>query len=281
VAETEKNRTKAESKYLWRFVTLTFPTLELNVLQSLEFLQEAWAIFRKTELYQRVFYSGGKGVEVTFRELGYHVHIHCLILSPWLEQGTLRKEWTKALKLAAGRKGIKIEFETKHREAIVDVRLARVKNSPDGRKVQVWAPDSSEKQPIDPVREVVKYMTKPSEFLDWPDIELMRLAEIERWPRMFEVLGAVVRKSAVPSARAILDLIGALDASLDNRGLSVPRKANIWKLPRDLPMEEWAWRYDRRVERQTEYRMEWLKYRNWNAVYTLLDGRVFGFGVLD
>jgi hypothetical protein len=180
----------------WRFVTLTCPTLKgVELVDALHFFQRSFSLLRKRKFWTAKVQAGFKGVEFTTGESsenwtletdGYHVHIHALLLSDWLAWSELGEEWTQCLEKTAAEFGQTLIFNTSHGRAIVDVREAVEKKKRNTNKVVALN---------DAVAELTKYLTKAESWLKVSDAELVKIAELERLPRMFEFL-AEARNSA-------------------------------------------------------------------------------------
>jgi hypothetical protein len=108
---------------------------------------------------------------------GYHVHIHLVILSRWLNWNALREEWTECLQHSWSEAGISHGINTRDGLAVCNVK-AVTKNNYDGA-----------------LCEVAKYITKPDSWLSIPRNQLVEIASVTRWPRMFELLGECRRRS--------------------------------------------------------------------------------------
>lgn len=196
---------------LQSFVTLTAPTLpasEVSLIQSLSIFQDAWRRLTKHNYWRSKVRAGVKGVEFTLgrgheregREWmpevdGYHVHIHTIVFAPWLEWRTLRAVWTNCLRAAWRQAGIENGINTKDGFAIVDVRKVT------GRKVKGQRALISEDGAV---CEVAKYITKCESWLKVPDVQIGGVAAVEKWPRMFELLGDCreQRQESGPASRA-------------------------------------------------------------------------------
>jgi hypothetical protein len=181
----------------WRFVTLTMPTMaarDVPLLAALYVVARAWRLFSKRDWWSGLVRAGVKGVEFTLgnpkrleregREWspevdGYHVHIHLLVLSGWVEWSKLREEWSECLRASWSEQGIEQSINTKDGLAVCDVRLIVNRKQGAGRGI------TSEGA----VNEVAKYVTKCESWLSVPESQLVEVASIERWPRMFELLG--------------------------------------------------------------------------------------------
>jgi hypothetical protein len=193
-------RPAMRSGYLWRFVTLTMPTLPgVSLPVAMDVIARAWRLFSGKRSASYKWWSesvsaGVKGVEFTLGDSkrlqregrewspetdGYHVHVHLLVLSRWIEWRRLREEWTACLKLSLAEHGIEQGINTRDGLAVCDVRL--VVNKKQGSKSTITGKGA--------INEVAKYVTKSESWLSVPDAQLVEIASIERWPRMFELLG--------------------------------------------------------------------------------------------
>ena len=84
-----------------------------------------------------------------------------------------RKEWTDCVRIAF--EEFNIPFEVKNKDGLLSVKIERVTASPNGLKGAV--------------QEVCKYITKSDSWEKLPEKDLMEIASIERFPRMFELFG--------------------------------------------------------------------------------------------
>lgn len=184
------------------FVTLTMPTLpaaQVSLLQTLQVVRRAWRLFSQLGWWQAKVRAGVKGAEFTLGDRyrreqrawspaldGFHVHLHLLILSPWLNGHVLREKWTNALLTAWEEVGIYHDINTRDGLAVCHLKPVTQANC-EGV-----------------LSEVAKYITKSESWLSIPDEQLVEIASVERWPRMFELLGecraAASRSSAATSA---------------------------------------------------------------------------------
>lgn len=118
--------------------------------------------------------------------------------------GNLQDEWTRCITQAASEFGREIEWNasaeyegwysrfpvhagevvevqpTTAPRANVDVRLVREKGRPSDGEIGLTGA----------LKELTKYITKSSSWSDVSDDQLVEIAEVKRWPRCFELLGA-------------------------------------------------------------------------------------------
>ncbi len=200
-ARAAVSRAVPSGGYLWRFITLTMPTLPgVSLPVAMSVIARSWRLFNgkrgaSYKWWSESVRAGVKGVEFTLGDAkrlqregrewtpeldGYHVHVHLLVLSKWIEWLRLREEWTACLKVSLCEHGIEQGIGTKDGLAVCDVRL--VVNKKQGSKRGIITGEGA-------INEVAKYVTKSESWLKVPDAQLIEIASIERWPRMFELLG--------------------------------------------------------------------------------------------
>jgi hypothetical protein len=158
----------------WEFITLTMPTLiDLGLLETRAVLDRAWQLFRRREWWLSRVRGHAKSEEFTFGRVGYHWHYHLLAASRYLNFQELRAEWTSCLALAWEGAGRELICDTDDGLAMVKVKRVA------GRRL-----DGA-------VLEVCKYLTKTESWGEIPAADLIAVAEIPRWPRMFELAGCL------------------------------------------------------------------------------------------
>lgn len=205
-----------KSERLW-FVTLTMPTIAANespLLLTLTVIARAWRLFSQRAWWREMVRAGVKGVEFTLGDErkrsasnrswsadldGYHVHLHLVILSPWLPTKTLREEWTECLQSAWDEVGITRGINTSDGLAVCHIK-AVTKHNFDGV-----------------LCEVAKYITKSESWLSIPESQLLEVASVDRWPRMFELLGEC-RGQSSSKRQAIAAIVNSDDVA----GISIP-----------------------------------------------------------
>jgi hypothetical protein len=196
----------------WFFVTLTAPTLpahQVSLLETIGAIYDAWGEFTKHGAFDEV--SGGavtwnsitrasvKGTEFTLGKQhekearswdaerdGYHVHIHLVAVAKWVDAGKLRRAWSKCLRRAWERRDINAGINTRDGLAVCHIRLVTDRKARG--KTSIINIDSA-------IAEVAKYITKAESFLSIPEDQLIEVASVRRWARMFEVLGDCRNKS--------------------------------------------------------------------------------------
>jgi hypothetical protein len=286
----------------WFLTTLTMPTLpakDAPLFVTLEIVYEAWRAFTKTGTWGRLSRASVKGVEFTLgrrhieegREWdaecdGYHVHIHLLAVARWIDAGTLRREWSKCLLAAWHSRGIEQGINTRDGLAVCHLRL--VTNRKVRKSGSVISMDGA-------VCEVAKYITKAESFLTIPEQQLIEVAGVRRWPRMFELLGGC--RSPRSSGRGDQDATGeAATDYLDTKNLSAAgdalreqmKEALRASRPRSLPLrqrglelllsgewERWNEELTAHVAVQRSYRRLMLSESFPSATFRALDGEVW------
>ena len=173
----------------WFFITFTMPDLALSDLPLsviAEIKQTAWKKFAHYEpnknkfqtWFQEHFRGGFKNCEFTVTDSDtYHYHLHGLMIGSYKIQRNnfiaIRSEWTKALRFAFQKHGVKWQCKTKDGLAVVNVQ--KVTNR---EKV---------------INEVSKYVTKNDSWSKIPDGQLLEIASMARFWRMFESFGVCRR----------------------------------------------------------------------------------------
>lgn len=161
--------------------------------------------------WSKALWAAGKGIESKIHVDGAaHVHAHLLALTRYLKQDVLTCEWYAAQVRALRR----LCREQRRPVPVgpwpclqVDLRAVRSKDPREG--------DATWQEAIE---EVSKYITKPEDFTELSEAgswRLLETCEVERWPRMFELLGAA-RSSARRAASLDTSCISALREELSD-----------------------------------------------------------------
>ncbi len=180
----------------WYFPTFTMPDLavgELPLPLIAEIKQTAWGHFTHCETnekksktwFQEHFRGGFKNCEFTISDYEtYHYHLHALMIGSYKIQRNnfveIRSAWTKSLKFAFQKHGVDWQCGTKDGLAVVNVEKVDFSNH---EKV---------------INELCKYVTKSDSWSKIPDAQLLEIASMARFWRMFESFGVcrqIVRQS--------------------------------------------------------------------------------------
>ncbi len=168
----------------WRSLVLTMPLMVgADVTDAISRINDAFRRLTNRQFWKSRVRGGVKGVEFTVRPDGYHAHIHLLVLSEFLPinaereresrnaSGNLQAEMAHCLRAAGAHVNGELAL------AVYDVRRQHERKT--GESVTL------EKA----VLETTKYLTKTESWDEIADGELVKVAEVARWPRMFELLG--------------------------------------------------------------------------------------------
>ena len=214
---------KMRGRLAWSFLTLTLPRVEHgSPFQEVRRFVRAFDLFRKREAWGDKVRAAVKGVELklsTFMgAVGIHVHGHVLMLARWWRWQDLRREWFACVQRATlDIYGEELDAEALEAQVeggvITDIRTVRSKHHEGEVPLE------------DALQETLKYITKPD---DWADLVqagqvgrrmLLELEEVERWPRMFELLGtARERKGTAADPADAEGGRGFLDTACVNDG---------------------------------------------------------------
>jgi len=207
----------------YNFITFTVPNLGLNLLATRALVSASWQLFRKRKWTKSVIIGYAKSEEFTLTRKGYHYHIHLLVRSKYIFFDRLRTEWTECVRAAYKAAGIDLKVSTADRLLIVNCqRVSSVTGA---------------------IKEVCKYITKSDSWRKISKKELLQVALITRWHRMFELGGTFAErnrnKAPLPSTTDELNFFKEPDASsvinkiiLDNKNLSDggrPSSTESWR----------------------------------------------------
>jgi hypothetical protein len=274
----------------YQFITLTMPNPGLSLLRSRGIIDRAWALFRKRDYFKERIRGGSKSEEFTVTPNGYHYHIHLLCVTRFISFERLRREWTECLKISFAECSLPFDVATSDGLAMVNVQRV------SGRKNLQNA-----------VLEVCKYITKSDSWEKIPPTDLIEIASIKRFPRMFELFGCfrdhrkpenAPSSSASDHEKLIVDeteFIGNT-AILDTKQISDGKNSCLDEYSGNSPPEEMLkrrrrenWRVyiekygldtylDRlanELDRAREYRRFVLKWQYPFATFYTLDGETF------
>lgn len=274
----------------YQFITLTMPNPGRSLLRSRSIIDRAWSLFRKRDYFKDRIRGGSKSEEFTITENGYHYHIHLLCVTRFISYERLRREWTECLEVAFKDSGI--EFNVLTSDSLAMVRVERV---------------SGKKNLQNAVLEVCKYITKNDSWEKIPPADLIEIASIKRFPRMFELFGcfrdhrenqkseasveapnseASVKYNESDGAKTILDTKQISDGSdsfsdefsgnSPPEDVSKPRRRENWRVfIEKYGIDDYIERLTNEIHRAWEYRKYALKSRYPFAQFCTLDGIAF------
>lgn len=187
--DSERYGYKKKFNWGYRWVHLTFTMTHADgseTFPEVKRFNKAWDKFRKRQVWTENVFAGVKGVEDRLTWRGSHVHGHVLALMRRVDLPSWVAAWRECL-----------GGQADEPVGSIEMRTVRPKVSDP----------AAEETMAEALAEVTKYITKPGDLLD-PDPEtgrlvpaevLVRLCQVPRWPRMFELLGAA-REKAGPDA---------------------------------------------------------------------------------
>ncbi len=259
-------RTQFRQGLRWRSLVLTMPLMKgADVTDSIARINDAFRRLTNRQFWKSRVKGGIKSVEFTVRPNGFHAHIHLLLLSGFIPANAER---AKKSRTPSGN----LQDEMKH---CLTAAGARVEGSPI-----VWVADTKrqgERTHGDEITlekalaENCKYLTKTESWDSIPDSQLVKVAEVKRWARMFEVLGAARGVSDKEADKKRGEVEGAERTSVHTPSLFNGEKSATWRqeLAR-MPFEEWKlWMKDR-IRRAQEFRVKQLKTKFPYALFTPL-----------
>jgi hypothetical protein len=282
----------------YRFITLTMPEVFASFKKTMKIQKRAWDLFRKLKIVKDYFAAIIKSIEFTVRLNGtYHDHMHLLAITFFLPEKLLKQAWTDCVRTAFQDFGI--EFVAS--QANVNMKLVVPTVTKGEEKKQITYDNA--------IQETCKYLTKTTTWAEIPAEQLIEIAEIERWDRMFEISGrfretmarlkaedaAADSSSTVNNKTPLSDAVarelnyvhtdGITDGDHENASENFDSAEEI---PAEKPKRE-SWRdvirrdglekYLEKFYRQLEYAQKIRKLRLIlkypDAVFTDLDGRAW------
>jgi hypothetical protein len=280
-------KTQFKDSLRWRSLVLTMPLMKgADVTDSIKCINDAFRRLTNRPFWKVLVRGGIKSVEFTIRPDGFHVHIHLLVLSKFMpvnaerekqsrtQTGNLQAEMKHCLEAAgASVNGLPVV-------AVYDVKRQGERHHNDQSI-------SLEKALL----ETCKYLTKTESWDEIPDHQLIKVAEVKRWPRMFEILGRARCASdketkpeteTEPREMESTSDEGAKPTSVHTPPLSNGQGTKISKRSRGeswrvllarVPFDDWKQLMGARIARAQKFRVEQLVEMFPVASFRTLDGK--------
>jgi hypothetical protein len=290
----------------WRSVLLTQPLMKgSDPIAATERIQRAFGLLIERVFWKTRVKGGIKGVEFTVRVTGnetngFHVHIHLLVLSKFiavdaetatrferhlkkfnLSDKTLQGEWRYCLNKAGASDDSRLSYKR------LVVSVMDTKNHSERLR--------GDKTNESAILETAGYMCKFESWKEISDKDLLRIAEIERWGRMFEVLGA--GRESYNESKADIGETGDTanaDASLvpkpnlksgnkdlANKSLNTAKKFTWRTRFKSMTFSAWKRWQESEIEKIQAFRRRQLALMNPLATFMTLDGEVWDFEMVD
>ena len=261
-----------------RLLTVTMPHLQ-GFTASLDVFDAALVLLKKRQWFKQTIRAAVVGCEFTVTATGYHVHAHILAWSKWVRWDEFGRQWTECLERAASALGVKMDFDTAHGRAVVDVRLVKrqATHIKDWRTRNIVGLD-------DAINEVCKYVVKGSDFDKVPASELIAIEQALYRRRMVETFGECARsaKQAVSGREPYLDTQGISDGKQsDSEPVKRPRSESLRligaRMIREGRRAAWLEYLKRVVEKRRRWRKRQLAQseQGANATFRTLDGQTW------
>ncbi len=290
----------------YRFVTLTMPQVFASFKKTMKIQKRAWDLFRKLKIVKDYFAAIIKSIEFTVRTNGtYHDHMHLLAITFFLPEKLLKQAWTDCVRTAFQEFGI--EFVAKGLNVNMKLVVPTVTKGEEKKQITL---DGA-------IHETCKYLTKATTWAEIPADQLIEIAEIERWDRMFELSGrfrqtiqrlkaedAAADSCTMNNKAPLTDSVARELDYVHTDGITDGELSETSKIENQLPAQpdeisqkpkRESWRdvirreglaaYIEKFNHQLEYARKIRKLRLMNkypdATFTNLDGRPWGFIVVD
>lgn len=231
------------------FITLTIKNPSLSLLATREIVNRSWTLFRKRSVCVALIRGGSKSEEFTVTANGFHYHLHLLVMSRYLHYQEIRRAWTECVEKAFSEHGLKLDVDT------ADGLLWVVIKPVFDRKGIVF--------------EVCKYLTKSDSWLKIPAAQIIEVASVERWPRMFELFGSFAEISAqepIVHTKGISDGLPITKLNqLDERHVS---ESESWRIQVErLGLFEYFMQLQKQVNRANDSRLRYLRDKWPDAIF--------------
>ena len=199
----KKKSVTEQEKY--RFVTLTMPKVNLSCIETLNLLRRAWELFRKLDFTKNYFSGFVKSTEFTVRnDKTYHAHLHLLAVSVFIPEKLIKKYWLNCVRTAFNESGVKFKANA------VVVNLKKV--------------DSIDAA----LNEICKYLTKSESWSAVPKAHLLEVANVARFPRMFEMTGRLKKTAQRIKAQKLFEKqLRAETKNAENTGVNYLDKNGV------------------------------------------------------
>jgi hypothetical protein len=176
----KKKSVTEQEKY--RFVTLTMPKVNLSCIETLNLLRRAWELFRKLDFTKNYFSGFVKSTEFTVRnDKTYHAHLHLLAVSVFIPEKLIKKYWLNCVRTAFNESGVKFKANA----VVVNLK-------------KVGSIDAA-------LNEICKYLTKSESWSAVPKAHLLEIANVARFPRMFEMTGRLKKTAQRIKAQKLFE----------------------------------------------------------------------------
>lgn len=221
-------------------ITLTLPHEGLPLLTCRKILLTAWQLFRKRKWFTDTIRGCAKSEEFTLTRRGFNYHCHLLVRSRYVSYHKLRSEWTECLVKAFDFHGKSLSIATADNLAVAHYR-------------RITSLDAA-------VNEVAKYVTKSDSWSKLRSEDLVAVASIRRFPRMFELLGSF----KIPLLASVVDEgdLGEDEAYLDTTSLSDGDSCPGWRGKlQQLGAAAYLTHLGDEISEKSAFRIEQLKHR--------------------
>ncbi len=291
-----------------RYVVLTMPDdslSHLSLLKQRKVFYKAWDLLIESDWWRDNVRGVVRCDEFTVK-LGrknlYHYHSNLLLDCGFLAILRLRQQWAKYLKKSYEYyKHYDIEWDCPTKDGLPDVYIKRIVSKVNDEKKEI----SREKV----ISELCKYATKPQDWKDVPVEDIIEIAELPRFPRMFDLTGScktiakgIRRKPPQNAVNSPENVVNEQDNYCSNlnhstyvhtKPLSVPKtpaSSNYFGRPppklkqkslfrrlqdNEITLEQYKIEHSFSLERTKRFRKIQLRQRYPFATFQTLDGQSF------
>jgi hypothetical protein len=144
-------------------------------LVAIEVYQKAWALLRKRKLFVERVRAGYRGIEFTVNQTSglVHVHLHALLLSKFLRPSDVRAAWQDCITKAWQSVGVSLLFPASG----AVIKIVHELTARNGGSLE------------NAILETAKYCADGAAWASLSDSDLIEIANLDRFPRLFETVG--------------------------------------------------------------------------------------------
>lgn len=186
------NAQKAAKGERFSFATFTIPNVGTSLTTARELVDRSWTLFRKRKLCVSLIRGWSKSEEFTVTPNGFHYHLHCIFLHQWFLYQELRRVWTDCVQIAFEERNIPFTCPTS--DGLLYVVLDQIGKPCMRHGGRVFTMEQT-------IQEGAKYLTKSDSWSKLRPNDLIEIAMIRKWNRMFE-LGGSFRSLTTSDAEA-------------------------------------------------------------------------------
>lgn len=244
----------------YHFCTFTIPNPDLPLLETRSIVNYAWSLFRKRSLCSSLIRGGVKSEEFTMTSNGFHYHLHTIFQTQnWIMYNEIRRTWTDCVKtsfLQHGRESLWLESLDRRRRSNAKWNSDNP-NGPIKEDLNLIVKCKLIQPTERSIQEVCKYVTKADSWSRMRKSDLVEIALVERWNRMFELFGSFAKRENLPDSGTPLAIVHTESLS---DGI-LPSKTYWRQIVETCDPEVYLYNLETRIDAQIQFGLRNLYYK--------------------